>query len=155
MTRTNKESMSRVYVSSKRRNIASERVGSRKHENRPGLGCEGLPSSKMLRYRNHGRTLFRDRTVSWVRIVNGIDKYVTETSETISLENVEHRVTGIPVAKAKPQPMPTVTLSSISVPVRERNWIDINPERFRQHCFTVSKAMIRLLRHDLSNSSRR
>ena len=29
-------------------------------------------------------SLFRDRTVSWVRIVNGIDKYVTETSETIS-----------------------------------------------------------------------
>ena len=26
-------------------------------------------------------SLFRDRTVSWVRIVNGINKYVTETSE--------------------------------------------------------------------------
>ena len=48
-------------------------------------------------------SLFRDRTVSWVRIVNGINKYVTETSETISLENVEHRVTGKPVAKARPQ----------------------------------------------------
>ena len=38
-------------------------------------------------------SLFRDRLVSWVRIVNGIDKCVTETSETTSLENVEHRVT--------------------------------------------------------------
>ena len=28
-------------------------------------------------------SLFRDRTVSWVRIVNGINKYVTETSEEI------------------------------------------------------------------------
>ena len=28
-------------------------------------------------------SLFRDRTVSWVRIVNGIGKYVTDTSETI------------------------------------------------------------------------
>ena len=28
-------------------------------------------------------SLFRDRTVSWVRIVNGIDKCVSETSETI------------------------------------------------------------------------
>ena len=37
------------------RSIPSERVDSRKHENRPGLGCEGLPSSKTLRYRNHGR----------------------------------------------------------------------------------------------------
>ena len=26
-------------------------------------------------------SLFRDRTVSWVRIVNGISKFVTETSE--------------------------------------------------------------------------
>ena len=95
-------------------------------------------------------SLFRDRIVSWVRIVNGIDKYVTETSETISLEHVEHRVTGKPVAKAKPRPIPTVTLSLISILVRERNWIDINPERFRQDCFTVSKAMIRLLRHDPS-----
>ena len=38
-------------------------------------------------------SLSRDGTVSWVRIVNGINKYVTETSETISLENTEHRVT--------------------------------------------------------------
>ena len=43
-----------------------------------------------------------------------------------------------------------MTLSPLSIPVRERNWIDINPERFRQDCFTVSKAMIRLLRHDPS-----
>ena len=32
-------------------------------------------------------SLFRDRTVSWVRIMNGINKYITETSETISLES--------------------------------------------------------------------
>ena len=54
-TRWNWESMSRVYVTSKRRSILSERVDSWKHENRPGLGCEDLPSSKTLRYRNHGR----------------------------------------------------------------------------------------------------
>ena len=77
-------------------------------------------------------SLFRDRTLSWVRIVNGIDKYVNETSETISFEIVEHRVTGKPVAKAKPRPMPAVTLSLISNLVRDRNWIGINPERFRQ-----------------------
>ena len=56
------------------------------------------------------------------------------------------------VAKAKPQPKPAVTLSPISIPVRERKWIDINPERFRQDCFAVSKAMIRLLRHNPSIS---
>ena len=29
-------------------------------------------------------SLFRDRTISWVYIVNGVNKYVTETSEEIS-----------------------------------------------------------------------
>ena len=31
----------------------------------------------------------KDRTVSWVRIVNGINKYVTETSEDIPTEDVQ------------------------------------------------------------------
>ena len=53
----------------------------------------------------------RVRTVSWVRIVNGINKYVTETSEDIPVASVENRGTGKPVAKAKPRPEPTLTLS--------------------------------------------
>ena len=65
-------------------------------------------------------SLFRDGTASWVRIVNGIHKYVTETSETLALENVEHRVTGKLVAKAKPRLKPVVTLSPISIPLREK-----------------------------------
>ena len=89
------------------------------------------------------QSLFRDRTVSWVRIVNGTDKYVTETSETSSLESVKHSVTGKLGAKARPQTTLAVTLSPISIPVRERNWIDINPERFREDCFTVSKSSVR------------
>ena len=35
-------------------------------------------------------SLFRDRTVSWIRIVNGINKYVTETSEEIFVAIVEN-----------------------------------------------------------------
>ena len=151
-TRWNEEeSMSRVYGTSKRRSIPSETVDSRKHENRPGLGCEGLPSSKTLRYRNHGQI-----PVSWQNSFLGSncewnwqvrDRNVRNR---FSHENVEHRVTGKPVAKAKSRPMPTMTPSPISILVRERKWIDINPERFRQDCFTVSKAIIRLLRHDPS-----
>ena len=95
-------------------------------------------------------SLFRNRTVSWVRIVNGINKYITETSETISFESVEHRVTGKRVAKARPQLKFAVTLSPTSILVRERTWIDINPEKLYEYCFAVSKAMIRLLRHDPS-----
>ena len=34
-------------------------------------------------------SLFKDRRISWVRIVNGIDKYVTETSEEKPTENVD------------------------------------------------------------------
>ena len=85
-------------------------------------------------------SLFRDRTGSWVRIANGIDKYVTETSETISLESVEHRVTGKLVAKAGPQLKLAVTLSPIPIPIpiRERKWTDINPEKFHEDCFAVS-----------------
>ena len=56
--------------------------------------------------------------------MNGIDKYVTEKSEPISLESVEHRVTGKLVAKARPRLKPAVTLSPISITDRERTWIE-------------------------------
>ena len=39
-------------------------------------------------------SLFRDRTISWVRIVNGINKYVTETSEEILVASVGDTSTG-------------------------------------------------------------
>ena len=58
--------------------------------------------------------------------MNGINKCVTETSETFSLENVEHRVTGNLVAEAKPRQKSAVTLSPISIPTRERKLIDID-----------------------------
>ena len=75
-------------------------------------------------------SLFRDRTVSWVRIVNGINKYVTETSEEIPVASVENRGTGKPVAKAEPRPKPTLTLSPVSIPYRERKWIDVDAGKF-------------------------
>ena len=66
-------------------------------------------------------SLFRDRTVSWVRVVSGINKYVTETSEEIPVEIIELVRTRKLVAKAKPRPKPAVTLSLVSIPIRE-NW---------------------------------
>ena len=66
-------------------------------------------------------TLFRDKTVSWVRIVNGINKYVTETSEEIPIASVENRGTGKPVARAKPRPKPTLTLSLVSILFFQKN----------------------------------
>ena len=90
-------------------------------------------------------SLFQDHTASWVRIVNGIDKHVTES---IQAEEEEHRASGRPVAQAR-RLKPAVTLSSVSMPVRDRKWIDIDTQRSHdQKCCEVSKAMTRLPRHD-------
>ena len=80
--------------------------------------------------------------------MNGINKYVTETSEEIPIASVENRGTGKLVAKSKPRPKPTLKLSPVSSPHRERKWIDVDPGKFSQVCFEVSKFRIRLLRHD-------
>ena len=53
-------------------------------------------------------------------------------------------------AKARPRLKLAVTLSSVSIPLHERKWIDINPEEFDHDRFTVSEAMMRLLRHGQS-----
>ena len=87
-------------------------------------------------------------TVALVRIVNGINKDVTETSEEIPAASAGDRGTGKFVAKAGPRPASTITMSLVSVPYRERKWIDIEPGKFSYGCFEVSKFMIRLLRHD-------
>ena len=47
------------------------------------------------------RFLFQDRTASWVRIVNGIERYVHETTET--MEDEEHGASGKLIAKARPR----------------------------------------------------
>ena len=82
--------MPRIHSFSKPHNISTERVDSFKYEDRPSIECETLPPPE-------GRyfigimieSLFKDRTVSWDRIVNGINKYVTETSQKIPTENVD------------------------------------------------------------------
>ena len=85
------------------------------------------------------KSFFRDRTSSWVRIVNGINKYVAETSEEILVASVGKRSTGQPAAKVRPRPTPSLTLSPVSIPKNERKWIDIEPGVFNQGCFGVSK----------------
>ena len=85
---------------------------------------------------------------SRVRIVNGVVKYVTEAMLT---KEEEDTASVKPVAKARPRRMPTVPLTSVSVLVLERKWIDIETQRSHDHkCYTVSKATTRLLRQDQS-----
>ena len=93
-------------------------------------------------------SLFQDDTVSWIRLVNGVDGYVTEPMLT---KKEEHTAAGKPNAKARPRKNPTVTLISVSIPVLDRKCIDIETQRSHDHkCYEVSKAMTRLLRHDQS-----
>ena len=93
-------------------------------------------------------SLFQDNTVSWVRIVNGVDKYVTESMPTAKEEDIG---SGKPIAKDKPRQKHTVTLTSVSILVLDRTWIDIETQRSHDHeCERVSKAITRLPRHDQS-----
>ena len=56
-----------------------------------------------------------------------------------------------PIALARPRQMPTVTLTSISIPVLERIWIDIEtPTKRSKVFFECQKQSPRLLRHDPS-----
>ena len=90
---------------------------------------------------------YQDRTACWVRIVNGVGKYVTESMST--KEEEEDLFSVEPIARARPRQKQTVTLTSVSIPVLEKVWIDIETQRSHdQKCFDVSKAITRLLRHD-------
>ena len=80
--------------------------------------------------------------------MNCVDTYVTESMLTKKEEDI---ASGNPIAKARPRQKPTGALTSVSIPVLERKWIDIETQRSHDHkCYEVSKAMTRLLRHDQS-----
>ena len=52
-----------------------------------------------------GQSLFKDQTESWIRIVNGIDKFVREA---MPIEE-EEQASGKPAAKARPILKPSST----------------------------------------------
>ena len=92
-TRWNEESMSWVFIASRWNIIPSKRVDNRKHEDRPGLGCKGLSSSRTSTVlKSWSNLCFETEQLhgfeSWTELTNA-----TETSETISLENAEKRAT--------------------------------------------------------------
>ena len=67
-------------------------------------------------------SLFQDNTVSWVRIVNGVDKYATESMPTAKEEDIASEKN---IAEEDEDRTTTETLTSVSIPVLERKWIDI------------------------------
>ena len=69
--------------------------------------------------------------------MNGINKYVTETSKEIPSENIDSCIsTGKLVARAKPKPRSVVN-STVNVPVPERKRIDIDPQPFDRCCIKI------------------
>ena len=103
------------------------------------------PVSDMKVCNNNGRysievqvqSLFQDQTVSWIGIVNGIDKFVREAMPI----QEEEKASGKPATKARPILKP-------SSPVEQRQWIDIGTQESNDpYCFHVSKFITRLLRH--------
>ena len=102
----------------KKETRSCKRMDSQEYEDRPSL------EHKKVCYHDERYSievqvpsLFQDNTVSWVRIVNGVDKYVTESMPTAKEEDI---ASVKPIAKARPRRKPTVTLTSVSISVLER-----------------------------------
>ena len=87
---------------------------------------------------------FKDKTESWMRIVNGIDKFVREAMPI----QEEEKASGKPAAEATPILQPSSTSGWDSTPMKLKQWIDIEIQEPKDpHCFQVSKFITRLLRH--------
>ena len=86
---------------------------------------------------------FGDGTCSWVMIVNGITKYVTEMIEDTQHDHIDYigECTGKLVAGARPKQTSTTTTSSstTTLPYHLRVWIDVEPGPYDKSCFEVSK----------------
>ena len=88
--------------------------------------------------------LFQDQTVSWIGIVNGIDKFDREAMQEQEEENALEK----PAAKARPTLKPSSSGWDFT-PIEQRQWIDIETQESNDfYCFQVSKFITRLLRHN-------
>ena len=84
-------------------------------------------------------SLVGDKTCSWVRIVSGISKYVTATSEENHVESIVEKSPGKFSSKARPRQTSNSMLSPVPIPCRERNWIDVESGSCDQSCLEVLK----------------
>ena len=90
------------------------------------------------------QSLFQDQTVSWIRIVIGIDKFVREAMPI----QVEEKASVKPAAKWRPVLKPSSTSGWDSTPMWQRQWIDIETQESKDpYRYQVSKFITRLLRH--------
>ena len=109
-----------------------------------------VPVSDIKVCKTHGRysvevqvqSLFKDQTESWIRNVNGVDKFVREAMPI----QEEEKASGRPAAKARSILKPSSTSGWDTTPMKQRQWIDIEIQESKApHCFHVSKFSTRLL----------
>ena len=107
----------------------------------------------------------KDNSHSWVRISHGLDKLVTDLSnkeddnneqETSEMKSEEFALkTNVLAfasrsqAKARPRRRTSACSSTITVPIGERSWTDIEPETYSPVAYPVLKQLSTLLRHGL------
>ena len=111
------------------------------------------PSLEVAVSRRHGRygieimieSLIADVSCSWVMIVNGVNKYVTEMIEETQDDHIDHigECTRKPVAKVrqKQTSMTAASSSTTTLPCHLRVSIDVEPGPFDKSGFEVSKKM--------------
>ena len=98
-----------------------------------------------------------DISQSWVTISHGSNKFVidsnnnnTESPEDLPEEQASQLIVMVGAArsnaKAKPHRREPVDLAS-TIPMNERNWIDIEPAEPSFSAYEISKKVINLLRH--------
>ena len=90
------------------------------------------------------QSVFQDQTVSWIRIVNGIGKFVKEAMPIQQEEKASVRND----AKARPIFKPSSATGWDFTLIEQRQWIDIETQESNDpYWFQVSKFITRLLRH--------
>ena len=85
-------------------------------------------------------SLFQDQTKSWIRIVNGIDKFVREAMPIQEEEKASVKA----AAEARPIFKPSSKSEVNSILAGQRKWMDIETQESNDpYCFQVSKFMTR------------
>ena len=109
------------------------------------------------------KSVNKDNSHSWVRISHGLNNVVTnlnnkdqddneqETSE-MQFEEYALKLNGGDFAsrskaKAKPRRRTSACSSTRTVPIGERSWSDVEPQKYSLNDYPVSKKLIYLLRH--------
>ena len=84
-------------------------------------------------------SLFQDIVASWDWIVNDVYKYVTES---LPLKEKEDTTSEKSICQVRPRQNTAVTLTSVSIHVLERKWIEIESQRSHNpKCDEVSKVI--------------